>query len=70
MPESLERVAALREQLHKNLFVQVDGGVGEENIADIRRAGAQLAVAGTAIFGREDYPRAYRQLVKAFAEAV
>jgi ribulose-phosphate 3-epimerase len=50
--------------------VQVDGGVGEENIADIRRAGAQLAVAGTAIFGREDYPRAYRQLVKAFAEAV
>jgi ribulose-phosphate 3-epimerase len=70
MPESLERIEELREQLHKNLFVQVDGGVGEENIADIRRAGAQLAVAGTAIFGREDYPRAYRQLVKAFAEAV
>jgi ribulose-phosphate 3-epimerase len=70
MPESLQRIAELREQLHKNLFVQVDGGVGEENIADIRRAGAQLAVAGSAIFGREDYPRAYRQLVKAFAEAV
>ena len=33
-------------------------------------AGAQLAVAGSAIFGREDYPRAHRQLVKAFAEAV
>ena len=70
MPESLQRIAELREQLHKNLFVQVDGGVGEENIGDIRRAGAQLAVAGSAIFGREDYPRAYRQLVKAFAEAV
>jgi len=48
----------------------VDGGVGEANIGDIRRAGAQAAVVGSAIFGREDYPRAYRQLVKAFAEAV
>ena len=70
MPESLERIAALRSQLHQNLYVQVDGGVGEANIADVRRAGAQVAVAGSAIFGREDYPRAYRQLVKAFAEAV
>ena len=70
MPESLERIAALRSQLHQNLFVQVDGGVGEANIADVRRAGAQAAVVGSAIFGREDYPRAYRQLVKAFAEAV
>jgi ribulose-phosphate 3-epimerase len=70
MPETFERIRALREQLHPNLFVQVDGGVGEDNIADIMRAGASLAVAGTSIFGREDYPRAYRQLVKAFAEAV
>jgi ribulose-phosphate 3-epimerase len=70
MPESLERIAELREHLHKKVFVQVDGGIGEENIADIRRAGAQMAVAGSAIFGREDYPRAYRQLVKSFAEAV
>jgi ribulose-phosphate 3-epimerase len=70
MPESLGRIRQLREQLHQNLFVQVDGGVGEDNVADIRRAGASLAVAGTSIFGREDYPRAYRQLVKAFAEAV
>jgi ribulose-phosphate 3-epimerase len=70
MPESLERISQVREQLHQNLFVQVDGGVGEDNVADIRRAGASLAVAGTSIFGREDYPRAYRQLVKAFAEAV
>ena len=70
MPESLERIAALRSQLHQNLYVQVDGGVGEGNIGEIRRAGAQAAVAGSAIFGGEDYPRAYRQLVKAFAEAV
>ena len=70
MPESLERIASLREHLAKKVFVQVDGGVDEQNIADIRRAGAQMVVAGSAIFSREDYPRAYRQLVKSFAEAV
>jgi ribulose-phosphate 3-epimerase len=70
MPESLGRIASLREQLHPNLLVQVDGGLNEQNVADVRRAGAQLAVAGNSIFGMEDYPRAYRRLVKTFAEAV
>jgi ribulose-phosphate 3-epimerase len=70
MPESLERIAQLRQELHPNLFVQVDGGISDENVADVRRAGAQLAVAGNAIFRTEDYPRAYRRLVKVFAEAV
>src|SRR6187200_1886862 len=70
MPESLERIAKLRSELHPNLFVQVDGGVSEENLVQVRQAGAQLAVAGNSIFRTEDYPRAYRQLVKAFAEAV
>ena len=70
MPESLDRIAALRGHLAKKVFVQVDGGVDEQNIADIRRAGAQMVVAGSAIFSREDYPRADRQLVKSFAEAV
>jgi ribulose-phosphate 3-epimerase len=43
--------------------VQVDGGVGPSNIRDLREAGATLFVAATAIFGREDLPRAYRRLV-------
>jgi ribulose-phosphate 3-epimerase len=47
--------------------VQVDGGVGPENIAELRDAGATLFVAATAIFGREDLPRAYHRLVRALA---
>ncbi len=43
--------------------VQVDGGIGPENIRALRDAGATLFVAATAIFGREDLPRAYRRLV-------
>jgi ribulose-phosphate 3-epimerase len=65
IPESLERVRMLRGLLPESVPVQVDGGVGPENIAELREAGATLFVAATAIFGREDLPRAYRRLVQA-----
>ncbi|HZE29550.1 MAG TPA: ribulose-phosphate 3-epimerase [Gaiellaceae bacterium] len=67
IPESLERVAQLRALLPGSMHLQVDGGVGPENIAPLRDAGAELFVAATAIFGREDLPRAYRRLVRALA---
>jgi ribulose-phosphate 3-epimerase len=64
---SVERVQRLRELLPERMQVQVDGGVGPENIAELRHAGAALFVAATAIFGREDLPRAYRRLVQALS---
>ena len=67
IPESVERVAELRALLPGSMHLQVDGGVGPENIVDVRDAGADLFVAATAIFGREDLPRAYRRLVRALA---
>ncbi len=67
IPESLERVRLLRGLLPESMHVQVDGGVGPQNIAELRDAGATLFVAATAIFGREDLPRAYRRLVQALA---
>jgi ribulose-phosphate 3-epimerase len=67
IPESLERVAQLRSLLPRSMHVQVDGGVGPENIRPLFDAGAALFVAATAIFGREDLPRAYRRLVQALA---
>jgi len=67
IPESLERVAKLRSLVPRSMHVQVDGGVGPTNIAELRDAGAELFVAATAIFGREDLPRAYRRLVQALA---
>lgn len=38
------------------IALQVDGGVKIDNIAEIRRAGADTFVAGSAIFGKPDYP--------------
>jgi ribulose-phosphate 3-epimerase len=67
MPESLERIRTLRGLLPDEVPVQVDGGVGPDNIRDLRDSGATLFVAATSIFGREDLPRAYRRLVKDLA---
>lgn len=65
MPEALERVRELRGLLPRSMHVQVDGGVGEDNIRALREAGANLFVAGTAIFGSEEPAEAYRRLVQA-----
>ena len=47
--------------------IQVDGGIDQENVREVQEAGATLFVAGTAIFGHEDLPRAYRRLVQQLA---
>jgi len=65
LPDSLWRIRRLRQELPSSLFVQVDGGITAENAADVRKVGADLIVAGSAIFGMEDLPRAYRRLVRA-----
>ena len=67
MEETYDRVRRLRLALANNIHIQVDGGVGDENIKQIYDCGATLFVAGTAIFGREDLPRSYRRLVQALA---
>jgi ribulose-phosphate 3-epimerase len=63
--DTFERVGRLRELLPPETRIQVDGGVGAENIRELRDRGATLFVAASAIFGREDLPRAYRGLVQA-----
>ena len=65
MPEAIDRVRALRELVGDRVHVQVDGGVGPGNVRELRDAGANLLVAGTSIFGREDLTRAYRRLLQA-----
>jgi ribulose-phosphate 3-epimerase len=65
MPGAIERVRRLRALLPASTHIQVDGGVGHDNVRPLYDAGADLLVAGTAIFGREDLPRAYRRLVDA-----
>ena len=67
MPEALPRIRRLRELLGADVPIQVDGGIDQENVRAVYEAGATLLVAGTAIFGREDLPRAYRRLVQQLA---
>jgi ribulose-phosphate 3-epimerase len=67
MPEAVERLQRTRAGLPESVHVQVDGGVGNENVRTVYDAGATLIVAGSAIFHREDLPRSYRRLVQALA---
>jgi ribulose-phosphate 3-epimerase len=68
MPEALERIAELRSQLPDGVRVQVDGGIHAETIGPARDAGADLLVAGSAIFWNDHPGDAYRQLASAVAE--
>lgn len=65
--ETYKRVEELRTLLPAGMPIQVDGGVNAENIRELWDSGATLFVAASAIFGREDLPRAYRRMVQALA---
>ena len=65
--ETFGRVERLRDGLPAATPVQVDGGVGAQNIKELRERGASLFVAASSIFGRDDQPAAYRELVQALA---
>jgi|SRR3954451_1059812 len=67
MPEAFDRIRRLRALLPPSKHVQVDGGVGADNIRAVNEAGADLLVAGSAIFGSEDLTRTYRRLVQVLA---
>jgi ribulose-phosphate 3-epimerase len=62
MPDALGRIEKLRSLLPETVFVQVDGGVSAENAGVLRDAGADLLVAGSAIFWQSDPAAAYLAL--------
>jgi ribulose-phosphate 3-epimerase len=67
MPGAIDRVRRLRSALPAHTHLQVDGGLANDNIRSVYDAGADLLVCGSAIFGREDLPRAYRRLIQLLA---
>ena len=67
MPEAVDRIARLRAALPETVHIQVDGGINSDTIRLAYDAGATLLVAGSAIFAREDLPRAYQGLVQELA---
>jgi len=50
-----QRIDAAQQRTGREILLEVDGGVKVENIAEIAAAGADTFVAGSAIFGTEDY---------------
>ena len=65
IPNSIDKINALRRQIQDrglNVLIEVDGGVNEKTIAAVAAAGADVIVAGSAIFGRQDYKSTIQRL--------
>lgn len=58
IPHTLDKLRAVRQRINesgRNIRLEIDGGVKVENIREIAEAGADMFVAGSAIFGQPDY---------------
>lgn len=65
IPQSIQKIKRLKENIEEKGYkidIQVDGGVTVQNIAEIVDAGANILVAGSSIFGKEDVGVAVREL--------
>ena len=60
--EVRKRIEAASQTTRRDVWLEVDGGVKTDNIADIARAGADTFVAGSAIFGSKDYAATIREM--------
>jgi ribulose-phosphate 3-epimerase len=63
IPSALDKSRQLRkriDELRLTIEIEVDGGVKPGNAADIIDAGADILVAGSAVFGQKDYKAAIR----------
>jgi len=61
----LPKIAEARRRIRasgRDIWLEVDGGVKAENIAEIGKAGADTFVAGSAIFGSKDYAATVRDM--------
>jgi ribulose-phosphate 3-epimerase len=65
IPQTLDKLRSLREKVAvtmartgRPIAIEVDGGVKAANIAEIAAAGADVFVAGSAVFGADDYAKA------------
>jgi ribulose-phosphate 3-epimerase len=62
---SLDKIKALKsriDELGLDIRIEVDGGINLDNIGQVREAGADMFVAGSAIFNTSDYRQTISQL--------
>jgi len=72
IPEALKKLKIVRQKIDasgRDVWLEVDGGVKADNIADIAHAGADTFVAGSAIFGAKDYKATINTLRAELAKA-
>jgi ribulose-phosphate 3-epimerase len=72
IPATLHKMRQLAEIRHRrgfNFRIEVDGGVALETVADVVRAGAEILVAGNAVFGTGDPRKNAEALLRAATEA-
>jgi len=65
IPNSIDKIRVLRKMIKERGLstpIEIDGGVNEKNIEEISIAGADAFVAGSAIFGTQDYKKAIKGL--------
>jgi ribulose-phosphate 3-epimerase len=65
IPESIERLRGLRTMLPEGVALEVDGGVSSKTAAEVSAAGANLFVAGSAVFGASDPAAAFAEIAAA-----
>ena len=67
IPTSMEKVRRLKRMIEErdlDVKIEIDGGVDASNIADVVDAGAEIIVAGSAVFGKADPTEAVRELIE------
>ena len=72
IPQITRKVVELKERLSQrapHVEIEVGGGVKPANVAEVARAGANVFVAGSAVFGAKDYSEAIRSLRRGASEA-
>lgn len=63
IPAMLQKIEDLREMVgQRAIAIEVDGGINAETSRESRLAGADVVVAGSAVFGSDDYADAIRRL--------
>ncbi|HDY8132121.1 TPA: ribulose-phosphate 3-epimerase [Vibrio vulnificus] len=72
IPHTLDKLRAVRKMIDatgRDIRLEIDGGVKVDNIREIAEAGADMFVAGSAIFGQPDYKAVINEMRAELAKA-
>lgn len=67
IPTSMDKVRRLKRTIEERLLdvkIEIDGGIDASNIAEVVDAGAEIIVAGSAVYGKKDPTEAVRELIE------